>query len=191
MPRAKRAPTFRQAQYLAFIAQHQALLGGAPTEADIADFFRVSGPSAHQMLVTLETRSFLHRVPGIARSSRLAVPPHLLPLIGGPGYEGSDPCAALTTFAVYLAHRLATRNAYRFAKFAAIHQLAARLEELLSLLGTAPRTITRSTAAVVRIAKQLSRQPGAPRKLPARRPRPQRDPKPPRVKPPSGQGSLF
>jgi hypothetical protein len=188
----KRVPTFRQAQYLAFIAQHQALLGAAPSEADIADFFGVSGPSAHQMLVALEARSFLYRIPGIARSSRLAVPLHTLPLLGGPGHSSSEPAEALTTFALYLARRLAARNVHEFAKFAAIHRLAARLEEILSLLGSPPQVLKRSVAAVTRLAKQVRRGPRRPSRAPSPPPPPpQRKPKAPPVKPPSGQGSLF
>lgn len=71
------APTRRQAEYLAFIAQYRDLLGASPSEGDIAHFFGVSAPSAHQMVVTLEAKGLLHRLPGVARSARVAVSRHV------------------------------------------------------------------------------------------------------------------
>ncbi|MGH2409245.1 MAG: hypothetical protein ACRDGS_02635, partial [Chloroflexota bacterium] len=46
-------------QYLAFIGAYTRLHGRPPSEAEIATYFMVSPPSAHQMVVTLE-RSGLH-----------------------------------------------------------------------------------------------------------------------------------
>jgi repressor LexA len=42
-----------------------------PAETDIAGYFRISPPSAHQMVVTLEGRGLIERTPGKARSIRL------------------------------------------------------------------------------------------------------------------------
>jgi len=49
-------PSFtpRQGQYLAFIHAYRCLHGLAPAEADIQRYFRVSPPSVHQMVLTLE-----------------------------------------------------------------------------------------------------------------------------------------
>jgi hypothetical protein len=41
--------------------------GVAPAEADMQRYFRVSAPSVHQMVVTLEHRGFVARIPGHAR----------------------------------------------------------------------------------------------------------------------------
>jgi Mn-dependent DtxR family transcriptional regulator len=48
--------TQKQGQYLAFI---QALL--VPAEADLRRYFRVSPPSVHQMVITLERAGLIRR----------------------------------------------------------------------------------------------------------------------------------
>jgi repressor LexA len=45
--------------------------GVAPAEADLQRYFQTSPPSIHQMIVTLEKRGFIERVPGQARSIKL------------------------------------------------------------------------------------------------------------------------
>jgi Mn-dependent DtxR family transcriptional regulator len=52
-----------------------------PAEADLQRHFKVSPPSVHQMLVTLERRGLIRRKPGVARSIELLVPPELLPVL--------------------------------------------------------------------------------------------------------------
>jgi Mn-dependent DtxR family transcriptional regulator len=42
-------------------------------------YFRVSPPSVHQMVLTLERRGFIRRQPRTARSIELLVEPKLLP----------------------------------------------------------------------------------------------------------------
>jgi Mn-dependent DtxR family transcriptional regulator len=42
-------------------------------------YFRVSPPAVHQMILTLEARGFIERVPRTPRSLRLMVPRSLLP----------------------------------------------------------------------------------------------------------------
>jgi repressor LexA len=42
-------------------------------------YFRVTPPSVHQMILTLERRGFITREPGRARSIRVLVPPEQLP----------------------------------------------------------------------------------------------------------------
>jgi len=49
------------------------------TEADMQRYFQVSPPSVHQMVVTLERREFIGRVPGQGRSIRLLLPREKLP----------------------------------------------------------------------------------------------------------------
>lgn len=63
--------TPRQGQYLAFIYYYTKLHGQPPAETDMQRYFRVSAPSVHQMVVMLESKGFIARVPGKARSIRL------------------------------------------------------------------------------------------------------------------------
>lgn len=68
-----------QGQYLAFIYYYTLINRRAPAESDIQRFFRVSAPSVHQMIVTLERKGLLSRVPGQGRSLVLNVPRAQLP----------------------------------------------------------------------------------------------------------------
>jgi Mn-dependent DtxR family transcriptional regulator len=63
--------THKQGQYLAFIHYYIRINGCPPAEADMQRYFRVSPPSAHQMVLTLEANGFIERVPGQGRSIRL------------------------------------------------------------------------------------------------------------------------
>lgn len=74
-------PTFTplQGQYLSFIATYERLHGRAPAEADLQRYFRVTPPSVHQMILTLERRGLINRTPGAARSIRLRIPAAALP----------------------------------------------------------------------------------------------------------------
>ena len=71
--------TPRQGQYLAFIYYYTKLHGVAPAEADLQRYFKVSPPSVHNMIVTLEKRQFIARTPGAARSIRLLLSRDQLP----------------------------------------------------------------------------------------------------------------
>jgi Mn-dependent DtxR family transcriptional regulator len=42
-------------------------------------YFKVTPPSVHQMVVTLEANGYIERVPGRGRSIRLMIPPEELP----------------------------------------------------------------------------------------------------------------
>lgn len=72
-------PTPRQGQFLAYIHQYSVVNGCAPAEADMQRFFQITPPSVHSMVITLERRGFIRRVPGQARSITLAVPAESLP----------------------------------------------------------------------------------------------------------------
>ena len=76
-------PTYteRQGQFLAYIHQYSVLNGCAPTEADMQRFFQIAAPSVHSMILTLERRGLIRRVPGQARSITLMVPPESLPAL--------------------------------------------------------------------------------------------------------------
>ncbi len=75
------APTERQGQFLAYIHQYGIVNECAPSEADMQRYFQVTPPSVHTMVLTLERRGFIRRVPGQARSITVIVPPEsLVPL---------------------------------------------------------------------------------------------------------------
>ena len=71
--------TARQGQFLAYIHQYSILNGCAPATADMQRFFQITPPSVHSMVLTLERRGLIRRVPGQARSITLIVPPESLP----------------------------------------------------------------------------------------------------------------
>ena len=71
--------TPRQGQYLAFIHSYTKLNRRPPAEAEIQAYFRVSPPSVHQMILTLESRGLISRTPYEARSSCLLISPVELP----------------------------------------------------------------------------------------------------------------
>jgi DNA-binding MarR family transcriptional regulator len=73
------SPTARQRQFLAYIHQYSLVNGCAPAEADMQRFFQITPPSVHSMMLTLERRGFIRRVPGQARSITLIVQPESLP----------------------------------------------------------------------------------------------------------------
>ena len=56
--------TPRQGQYLAFIHAYTLVNGRPPAQADIQRFFRLTPPSVHQMLLTLEREGLISRRPG-------------------------------------------------------------------------------------------------------------------------------
>ena len=71
--------THRQGQLLAFIYYYTKIHKCPPAEADIAVYFEVSPPSAHQMVQTLERHGLVSRIHGQARSLRVLLPREDLP----------------------------------------------------------------------------------------------------------------
>ena len=71
--------TAKQGQYLAYIHLYTRLHRRPPAEADIQQYFSVTPPSVHQMVLTLERAGFIRRQPGAARSIEVLVDPKLLP----------------------------------------------------------------------------------------------------------------
>ena len=65
--------TEKQGQYLAFIYYYTKLNRRPPAEADIQHYMRVTPPSVHQMILTLEARGLISRTPGQGRSIQLLV----------------------------------------------------------------------------------------------------------------------
>src|SRR3546814_18131427 len=73
--------TDKQGQYLAFIDAYTRVNGRPPAEADMQRHFRVSPPSVHQMVLTLERTGLIRRQPGQARSIQVLVAPQHLPVL--------------------------------------------------------------------------------------------------------------
>ena len=71
--------TQRQGQFLAFIHLYRLLHRQGPAETDLVRFFRVTPPSAHQMLVKLEELGLITREPGVPRSARVVIPVEQIP----------------------------------------------------------------------------------------------------------------
>ena len=78
---AKPLPRFtdKQGQCLAFIHAYSLVNGRPPGRADIQNFFRITPPSVHQMLLTLEREGLIVRQKGVARSIQVLVNPADLP----------------------------------------------------------------------------------------------------------------
>ena len=75
------AKTFtpKQGQYLAYIHLYTRLHRRPPAETDMRQYFRVSPPSVHQMVLTLEREGFITRQPRTPRSIELLIDPAQLP----------------------------------------------------------------------------------------------------------------
>lgn len=75
------APRFteKQGQYLAFISTYTLLNRRPPAEADFQRFFQVTPPTIHQMIVELERRGLISRVPGQPRTIKVTLPDDELP----------------------------------------------------------------------------------------------------------------
>ncbi len=71
--------TEKQGQYLAFIYTYIKLNRRPPAEADMQDYFSVTPPTVHQMVLQLERRGLIRRRPGQARSIELLVAAEAIP----------------------------------------------------------------------------------------------------------------
>ena len=70
-----------QGQYLAFIYTYTVIHREPPSEADMQQFFRVTPPTVHQMVLRLHEKGLISREPGQARSIHVLVPPAHLPIL--------------------------------------------------------------------------------------------------------------
>ena len=73
--------TEKQGEYLAFIHVYSHMFQRPPAETDMQRYFRVSPPSVHQMVTTLERAGLIRRQPGVPRSIEILVPPEELPIL--------------------------------------------------------------------------------------------------------------
>lgn len=85
-PHSPDAPTPKQGQFLAYIRDYQRLnpAGLAPTHAELQRFFGLTPPSVNSMLIRLEQRGFIERIPGKARAIHLTIDPALIPELDRP-----------------------------------------------------------------------------------------------------------
>ncbi len=79
MKKTKKTYTDKQGQCLAFIHYYSKIHGCSPSEAEMQQYFRVSPPAVHQMVLTLEARGLIARTPGQARSIHLLISRDELP----------------------------------------------------------------------------------------------------------------
>jgi DNA-binding MarR family transcriptional regulator len=73
--------TEKQGQYLAFIHAYCCIMGKPPAEVDMQRHFRVTPPTVHQMVLTLERAGLITRKPRTPRSIQLLVAPENLPVL--------------------------------------------------------------------------------------------------------------
>ena len=80
------SPTRQQGQFLAFIREYMMRnhAGVAPTHANLQRFFNLTAPSVNSMLIRLERRGFIRRVPHQARGIELTVNPDWIPPLDRP-----------------------------------------------------------------------------------------------------------
>jgi hypothetical protein len=80
------APTHQQGQFLAFIREYMMRnhAGVAPTHANFQRFFILTAPSVNFMLIRLERRGFIRRIPHQARGIELTVKSDWIPPLDRP-----------------------------------------------------------------------------------------------------------
>jgi DNA-binding MarR family transcriptional regulator len=71
--------TEKQGQYLAFIHTYTLLNRQPPAEADFQQYFGVTPPTVHQMIIELERRGLITRVPRQPRTIKLLLAAEDLP----------------------------------------------------------------------------------------------------------------
>jgi DNA-binding MarR family transcriptional regulator len=76
--------TETQGQYLAFIHAYSLVIGRPPAETDMQRFFGVTAPSVHNMVMQLERRGLITRVPRQARSIAISIAEDELPRLRQP-----------------------------------------------------------------------------------------------------------
>lgn len=66
---------------MAFIYAYSKVNSRPPAEADMQRYFCVTPPSVHRMVVELEQRGLIRRLPGVARSVEVLLAPEQLPVL--------------------------------------------------------------------------------------------------------------
>lgn len=73
--------TKKQGQYLAYIFHYTKINRKAPAESDIQRYFRVTPPTVHQMILKLEEKGLIRRIPRQARTIKVLVSQEELPYL--------------------------------------------------------------------------------------------------------------
>ena len=60
--------TEKEGQYLAFIFYYKKINGVSPAQIDLQRYFEVSPPTVHNMILKLEKKNLINRVPNAPRS---------------------------------------------------------------------------------------------------------------------------
>ncbi len=89
IPPSKSRFTEKQGQYLAFIHTYGLLNRRSPAEADMENYFGVTAPSVHRMVVELERRGLIRRVPRQPRSIEVCLPAAEIPALRSQSIESS------------------------------------------------------------------------------------------------------
>jgi SOS-response transcriptional repressor LexA len=76
--------TEKQGQYLAFIESYMVMHGRAPAEAELQRFFGTTPPTIHQMILKLEEKGLISRIPGQPRSIKLLIDADQIPRLKRP-----------------------------------------------------------------------------------------------------------
>src|SRR5271165_5670863 len=84
----KKPYTDKQGQYLAFICYYGRIHGCPPAESEMQQYFRVSPPSVHQMILTLETHGLIERTPAIQATGLRLLPRQGYLLLDMPAFAG-------------------------------------------------------------------------------------------------------
>ena len=71
--------TEKQGQYLSYIVFYTKVNGRPPAEADLQQYFKVTPPTVHQMIVRLDSLGLIKRIPGVGRSIQVLLPPDKIP----------------------------------------------------------------------------------------------------------------
>ena len=71
--------TNKQGQYLAFIYHYTRVHNYPPAETDLQAYFGVTPPTVHQMILRLEEKQLIKRIPRQARTIEVLLPPEQLP----------------------------------------------------------------------------------------------------------------
>ena len=79
-------PTRQQGQFLAFIREYMMrnYAGRGPAHTDLQRQFNLTPPSVNSMLIRLEQRGFIRRIPGKARAIELVINPEWIPPLDRP-----------------------------------------------------------------------------------------------------------
>lgn len=76
--------TEKQGQYLAFIESYMVMHVKAPSEAEMQRFFGTTPPTIHQMILKLEEKGLISRIPGQPRSIKLLIDADQIPRLKRP-----------------------------------------------------------------------------------------------------------